>query len=69
MVSRAVTAIYAPSRPDYHQAMMEIAKAQGFNGTPNQWVIDRLVNRDVIVIDMYDKVFKEHFLVEPNHCP
>lgn len=62
LVGRAVTAVYAPSRPDYHQAMMGIAKDQGFHGTPNQWVIDGLEKRDVLVIDMYDKIFKGTFL-------
>jgi regulator of RNase E activity RraA len=62
LVGRAVTAVYAPSRPDYYSSMMDIAKAQGFSGTPNQWVMDSLTERDVIVIDMYDKVFKGTFV-------
>lgn len=62
MVGRAVTAIYAPTRPDYAQAMFAMAKEQGLSGTPNQWVIDHLQSRDVIVADMYDKVYKGTFL-------
>lgn len=62
LIGRAVTAVYAPSRPDYFESMMETAKNQGWSGTPNQWVMDSLTDRDVIVIDMYDKIFKGTFL-------
>lgn len=62
LIGRAVTAVYAPSRPDYFESMMETAKDQGWSGTPNQWVMDSLTDRDVIVIDMYDKIFKGTFL-------
>ena len=62
LVGRAVTAMYAPTRPDYAQAMFSAAKAKGLTGTPNQWVIDHLMPRDVCVIDMYDKVYKGTFV-------
>lgn len=62
MVGRAVTAMYAPTRPDYADAQFAMAKARGLSGTPNQWVIDKLQDRDVIVIDMFDKVYKGTFL-------
>lgn len=62
LVGRAVTAMYAPVRPDYKEAMNAIARAKGLSGTPNQWVIDSLTDRDVIVIDMFDKVYKGTFL-------
>ncbi len=62
LVGRAVTAMYAPTRPDYHEAMFTMAGELGLNGTPNQWVIDSLQSRDVVVIDMYDKVYKGTFL-------
>ena len=62
LVGRAVTAVYAPSRPDYFDSMMGMAKKNGFTGTPNQWVIDSLTDRDVIVVDMYDKIFKGTFV-------
>ena len=39
-----------------------MARAKGLSGTPNQWVIDSLTDRDVIVIDMFDKVYKGTFL-------
>ena len=62
MIGRAVTASYGPKRPDYHEASMNQAKAQGFAGTPNQWVIDSLRDRDVAVIDMFDKIYKGTFV-------
>ena len=62
LVGRAVTAMYAPVRPDYKEAMNSMARAKGLSGTPNQWVIDSLTDRDVIVIDMFDKVYKGTFL-------
>lgn len=62
LIGRAVTAVYAPTRPDYFQAMMDTAAAQGWSGTPNQWVIESLTDGDVIVIDMYDKIYKGTFL-------
>ena len=62
LVGRAVTVVYAPTRPDYYTNMMQSAENMGWSGTPNQWVIDSLTDRDVIVVDMYDKVFKGTFL-------
>ena len=62
LVGRAATAMYAPVRPDYKEAMNAMARAKGLSGTPNQWVVDSLTDRDVIVIDMFDKVYKGTFL-------
>lgn len=62
LIGRAVTAAYVPARPDYNQAMTAIARAQGLTGTPNQWVIDSLGSRDVLVVDMYDKIYKGTFV-------
>ncbi len=62
LIGRAVTAAYGPFRPDYHEASMAEAAAEGRTGTPNQWVIESLTDRDVIVIDMYDKIYKGTFL-------
>ena len=62
LVGRALTAAYVPTRPDYYEASCNIAAAQGWNGTPNQWVVDKLTDRDVLVVDMYDKIYKGTFL-------
>lgn len=62
LIGRAVTAVYGPSRPDYYEASCAQAAADGRSGTPNQWVIDSLQERDVAVVDMYDKIYKGTFL-------
>lgn len=62
LIGRAVTASYVPYRPDYYDASMAQARAENRTGTPNQWVIDSLTDRDVIVIDMFDKVYKGTFV-------
>ena len=62
LVGRAVTAMYAPARPDYFEASAQIARSLGRTGTPNQWVIDSLTDRDVAVVDIYDKVYKGTFI-------
>ncbi len=63
LVGRAVTGQYCPSRPDYLAASKELGESQGYSGLlPNQWIIDNLEKRDVIVIDMFDKIFKGTFL-------
>lgn len=62
MIGRAVTAAYAPTRPDLAAYTRSLADGKGMSGTPNQWVIDSLGDRDVAVIDMYDKIYKGTFL-------
>lgn len=62
LVGRAVTASYCPTRPDLNECVAEIGKSEGRAGTYNQWVIDSLVEGDVCVIDMYDKIYKGTFL-------
>lgn len=62
LIGRAVTASYCPIRPDLDAAVREQGMAEGRNGTYNQWVIDSLAERDVVVVDMYDKIYKGTFL-------
>lgn len=62
MIGRAVTAVYCPTRPDLNECVMEIGRSEGRTGTYNQWVVDSLVEGDVCVIDMYDKIYKGTFL-------
>ena len=62
LIGRAVTAIYCPYRPDLDELTKEIGKREGRTGTYNQWVIDNLMEYDVPVIDMYDKIYKGTFL-------
>lgn len=62
LIGRAVTAAYGPYRPDYYAVSMAQAALEGRTGTPNQWVIEQLTDRDVIVVDMYDKIYKGTFV-------
>ena len=62
LVGRAVTATFAPTRPDLAEVAFAAGKEEGRSGTFNQWVIDSLVEGDVAVIDMYDKIYKGTFL-------
>ncbi|MGM9609192.1 MAG: hypothetical protein ACI3XE_03090 [Eubacteriales bacterium] len=62
LIGRAVTATFCPTRPDLHEINMAEGAAEGRHGTYNQWVIDSLVEGDVAVIDMYDKIYKGTFV-------
>ncbi len=62
LVGRAVTATYCPFRPDLDEVTKDIGRAEGRTGTYNQWVVDNLMEGDVAVIDMYDKIYKGTFL-------
>ncbi len=62
LVGRAVTATFAPTRPDLHEVMFGIGMKENRKGNYNQWVVDSLVEGDVLVIDMYDKIYKGTFL-------
>ncbi len=57
LVGRAVTAVMVPKRPDLDKALLDIGqKEEGHKGFFNQWVIDNLVEDDVVVVDLYDKI-------------
>jgi len=62
LIGRAVTCTFCPTRPDLHETMFAIGMAEGRKGNYNQWVIDSLVEGDVVVADMYDKIYKGTFL-------
>lgn len=62
LIGRAVTASFCPYRPDYDGVAKDIGRSEGRTGTYNQWVIDNLMEGDVPVIDMYDKIYKGTFL-------
>lgn len=62
LIGRAVTATYVPTRPDLLDVMMGVGRSEGRQGNFNQWVIDTLVEGDVVVVDMYDKIFKGTYL-------
>lgn len=57
LIGRAVTAVMVPTRPDVHMAMLKYGREQeGRKGFFNQWVIDTLVENDVVVVDMCDQI-------------
>lgn len=62
LIGRAVTASYVPTRPDLLDVMFDVGREEGRKGNFNQWVIDTLVEGDVVVVDMYDKIYKGTFL-------
>jgi regulator of RNase E activity RraA len=77
LVGRAVTAQFVPNRPDLNEQVEAAARREGLLTGPggqtqnsrgeggqkhNVWVIDRLQTGDVMVIDMFGKVYKGPFL-------
>jgi len=59
MVGRAVTAVHVPMRPDLHECLLKHGHEQeGRSGFFNQWVVDSLVEDDVLVVDLFDKIFQ-----------
>jgi regulator of RNase E activity RraA len=62
MVGRAVTAMMVPMRPDLHNYLLEYGQQQeGRHGFFNVWVVDALEEGDVMVVDMFDKIFEGTF--------
>ena len=62
LVGRAVTGVFVPRRPDLHDGLMDYGHEQeGRIGAMNSWVIETLVEDDVIVIDLFGKVYKGTF--------
>lgn len=56
LVGRAVTCRWVPRRPDIHSAVDRQGEAENRIGFHNSWVIDELVEGDVIVVDLFGKV-------------
>lgn len=56
LVGRAVTAQFVPARPDLHAVTEAWGAARGATGFHNSWVIDTLVEDDVVVVDLFGKV-------------
>lgn len=62
MVGRAVTGAFVPHRPDLHDYLMDYGhNEEGRIGAMNSWVIETLVKDDVIVIDLFGKVYQGTF--------
>ena len=59
LVGRAVTGVYVPHAPRPERLSAQVRpREEGRKGYFNQWVIDSLVEDDVVVVDMFDKIFQ-----------
>jgi regulator of RNase E activity RraA len=56
LVGRAVTAMMLPYRPDFDALVKEEGAANKRIGGQNSWVIDTLVEGDVLVVDLFGKI-------------
>ena len=56
LVGRAVTCRFVPKRPDLDASVNTLIEAEGRIGGQNSWVIDELVEDDVIVVDLFGKI-------------
>lgn len=62
LVGRAVTAVFIPHRPDLHDCLMELGqKKEKRVGAMNSWVIQTLRKDDVVVVDLFEKIFEGTF--------
>ncbi|MBN1561746.1 RraA family protein [candidate division KSB1 bacterium] len=62
LVGRAVTAYFQPRRPDVDSVIAAQGKIDGRIGGQNSWIIDTIVEGDVIVVDLFGKVIDGTFL-------
>jgi regulator of RNase E activity RraA len=61
LVGRAVTCRFVPTRPDLNNAIERTGESDDRVGGQNSWVIDELVEDDVIVVDLFGKIFDGTF--------
>jgi len=62
LVGRAVTALFYPLRPDVNNVIKRKGELEGRVGGQNSWVIDTLVKRDAMVVDLMGKVVDGTFM-------
>ncbi|HLA42907.1 MAG TPA: hypothetical protein VJZ27_05700 [Aggregatilineales bacterium] len=56
LVGRCVTAMMLPHRPDFHDLVQETGISDGRIGGQNSWVIDTLLENDVLIVDLFGKI-------------
>jgi regulator of RNase E activity RraA len=62
LVGRAVTCVFVPKRPDLDETLMELGqKQEGRIGWFNSWAIETLVEGDVVVVDLFGKIYEGTF--------
>ena len=63
MVGRAVTAVMVPKRPDLDTYLLEYGQnEEGRKGFFNSWVIEALQEDDIMVVDLFDKIYEGTFV-------
>ena len=62
LVGRAVTCRYVPLRPDIDNTVNARGAAEDRIGSQNSWVIDELVEDDVVVVDLFGKIRDDGFV-------
>ena len=62
IVGRSVTARYIPFRQDFNDVVQAEGERHNRVGGQNSWVIDTLVNNDVLVVDLFGKVLRGTFI-------
>ena len=61
IVGRAVTCRWVPKRPDLNDAIESQGEIEKRIGFQNSWVIDELKEDDLIVVDLFGKIFDGTF--------
>jgi|TARA_B110000438_G_scaffold80267_1_gene80266 4-hydroxy-4-methyl-2-oxoglutarate aldolase len=61
IVGRALTCRWVPRRPDIHDSIDKQGVEDDRVGFQNSWVIDELEQNDLIVVDLFGKVFNGTF--------
>ena len=56
LVGRAITCRWVPLRPELHEALLRQGETEGRIGFLNSWVIDEMVDGDVLVADLFGRV-------------
>ena len=56
LVGRAITCRWVPKRPELHDTLLRQGEAEGRVGFLNSWVIDEMIDGDVLVADLFGKV-------------
>ena len=56
LVGRAITCRWVPLRPELHQTILDQGAQEDRTGFPNSWVIDEMVDGDVLVADLFGAV-------------
>ena len=62
IVGRALTASFMPQRPDVDKITKEIGEKRGNKGMYNSWVIQPLVENDLMVVDLFGRIDGGDFL-------